>query len=107
MRAGAGSSRCFTDVMTESKAGRGWIREVDPLPRMEVLEALARADASVAWCVEIGSGTAYMLSGWLQPDIAREIPCADAHTVVSGAVAVPGGRATAVDGGYRVTGRWG
>ncbi len=80
--------------------------ELDPVSRMDIIEELARADASVAWCVEIGSGIAWVMSGWLREEIARPILSGD-HNIVGGAINVTGGRAIAVDGGYRVTGRWG
>jgi alkylation response protein AidB-like acyl-CoA dehydrogenase len=73
---------------------------------MEVLEALATADASVAWCVEIGSGLAWMLSGWLREDIAHKVLCHEPPAIIAGVLASPAGRAVRVDGGYRVTGRW-
>ena len=110
------AKRCLPPALARALADAGLFRmfmprslggaEVDPVTRMEVLELLAAADASVAWCVEIGSGTAYMLSGWLHPEAARVILCAEEYTIVGGAVAVPGGRASLVDGGYRVTGHW-
>jgi alkylation response protein AidB-like acyl-CoA dehydrogenase len=80
--------------------------ELDPITRMDILEALARVDGSVAWCVEIGSGTAWMLSGWLPDGVARELLCREPRPIVAGSVANPVGRALQVDGGYRVTGRW-
>src|SRR6266542_3715824 len=76
------------------------------LTRMEVLETLAQADASVAWCVEIGSSVAWMLSGLLREDVAREMLCRDAYAIAGAAVTHSGGQATPVHGGYRVTGRW-
>lgn len=80
--------------------------ETDPLTRLGVIEQIARVDASVAWCVEIGSGTAYMMAGWLGEDVARQILCGSPYDVVSGTATVAAGRAIAVPGGYRVSGRW-
>jgi alkylation response protein AidB-like acyl-CoA dehydrogenase len=79
---------------------------VDPLTRFEVIEALATADAATAWCLEIGSGVAWMVGGWLREDVARAILCRQPYDLVCGAVAVARGRATPVPGGYRLTGRW-
>lgn len=80
--------------------------ELDPISRMEIIEELARADASVAWCVEIGSGIAWIMSGWLHHEAARQILCSDYNAVVGGSITINGGRAMAVEGGYIATGRW-
>jgi alkylation response protein AidB-like acyl-CoA dehydrogenase len=112
----AEARRCLPPHLVSALADAGlfWMltprslggRELDPLTRMEMIEALARVDGSTAWCVEIGSGTAWMLSGWLREDVARELLCREPRPIVAGAVANPAGRARKVDGGYRVTGRW-
>jgi indole-3-acetate monooxygenase len=79
---------------------------VDPLTRFEVIEAVATADAATAWCLEIGSGLAWMVGGWLREDVARAILCGHPYDLVCGAVAVARGRARRVPGGYRLDGRW-
>ena len=78
--------------------------EVDPATFFQVTEAIAQADASVAWCVSQGCGGS-MAGAYLAPEVAREV-FGDARAVV--ASGAPGGpqRAIAVDGGYRVSGRW-
>jgi alkylation response protein AidB-like acyl-CoA dehydrogenase len=77
--------------------------EADPLTTIRVIEALSRADGSVGWCVMIGCDGGYF-TAFLDQDVAREMyPDLDA---VSGGVARPVGRAVAVPGGYRVSGRW-
>lgn len=79
--------------------------EVDPITQMEVLEAISQADGSAGWVSAIASGTAWTLA-FLRPDVAGEI-LADPNTVVVGTLGVPsGGKAVAVDGGYRLSGRW-
>jgi indole-3-acetate monooxygenase len=69
-----------------------------------VMEALARADASVSWCAANAS-TNSVLSGYLPGPIVREI-WDNGQSVVAGAL--NSNRATAVvePGGYRVTGTW-
>jgi indole-3-acetate monooxygenase len=79
--------------------------EVDPVTYSDVLEILSRADGSTGWCGMIGTGSAWG-TAFLPPESAAEI-LSDPSVVMAGSFALPsGGRATAVDGGYRVTGRW-
>jgi alkylation response protein AidB-like acyl-CoA dehydrogenase len=77
--------------------------EVDPVAFVRTVEAVARADASTAWVLCQISGCA-MIAAYLEPAAAREI-FADPRTVLAWG-AGPAGRAVAVEGGYRVTGRW-
>jgi len=77
--------------------------EQPPAVTARVIELLARADASAAWCVFIGATTGSVLA--LVPgDAAREI-FADSDTLLCGVFA-PRGVAECVDGGFRVEGRW-
>jgi alkylation response protein AidB-like acyl-CoA dehydrogenase len=77
--------------------------ELDPMRQFEVIEALSEADGSVGWCAYINSTGGYF-TACLEADVARamypdlDIPTGGQHT--------PVGRAVAVDGGYRVSGRW-
>ncbi len=77
--------------------------ELPPDVTMRTIEAVAEADASSAWCVFIGatSGTVLAL---LPPDSAREI--FHHPEVLLGGVFAPRGKAVAIDGGFRVNGRW-
>jgi alkylation response protein AidB-like acyl-CoA dehydrogenase len=77
--------------------------EADPGTLVETLATLAEADGSTAWCVMIGATTG-VLAAWVSDDVAREV-WGPAGAVTGGAFA-PQGRAVAVDGGWRVTGRW-
>ena len=70
----------------------------------EVIEVLARADASVAWCVGQGCGCS-MGAAFLAPDVARRIFAPATAVMASGPTSHRGG-AVKVDGGYRVTGHW-
>jgi indole-3-acetate monooxygenase len=77
--------------------------EADPATLIRVIEEIARADGSTAWCLmtAIQFGT---FGGYLAPAAAGQI-FADPGAFLAGVV-VPVGRASVVDGGYRVTGRW-
>ncbi len=77
--------------------------EMRPSEQVEVIEELARANASAAWCVMIGCDSGFF-AGFLEDGAAREIyPRLDMATAGS---ATPLGRAERVAGGYRVSGRW-
>ena len=78
--------------------------ELDRVDYVRVIEELARADGSVAWCATVASCLS-RIAGYLQPDVAREI-WGGGLAVLAGTIN-PTGKAFAVDGGYRVTGRWG
>jgi alkylation response protein AidB-like acyl-CoA dehydrogenase len=70
---------------------------------VQVIEELARMDGSVGWCASIGASYS-RLAGYLEPEIASVI-FGGGRTVVAGQLMATG-KAVAVAGGYRVTGRW-
>ena len=70
---------------------------------IRIIEAISRADGAVGWCATIHAACG-LLAGYLTAPVAREI-FGDGRTVMAGTVN-PTGRAVAVSGGYRVTGRW-
>jgi alkylation response protein AidB-like acyl-CoA dehydrogenase len=76
--------------------------EADPLTVIDVIEELARHDASSAWCA-LNSGIAGLLQTFLPAEANRVIGAVD--TVVNGVVA-PSGHAVESGDGYRVSGRW-
>jgi alkylation response protein AidB-like acyl-CoA dehydrogenase len=77
--------------------------ELRPAEQVEIIEALAKANASAAWCVMIGCDSGFF-AGYLDEAAAREIfPRLD--MVTAGSV-MPTGRAERVEGGYRVNGQW-
>lgn len=77
--------------------------EMSPHAQNEVVETLSAADASVGWCVMIGSDAGFFAS-FLDEAVARGIyPDLD---MVTAGMAAPAGRAVRVPGGYRVSGRW-
>lgn len=77
--------------------------EMTSMEQVEVIEALARADASIAWCSFIWCDSG-IYSGYLEDSVAREMyPQLDMAT--SGWV-YPVAPAHKEKGGYRVTGQW-
>lgn len=69
---------------------------------MQMLEEIAKADASTAWCLGQCSVCA-MIAAWLDHGTAREIFNTAPGILAWGAI---GHEARAVEGGYRVTARW-
>ena len=77
--------------------------ELTPRQQNEVIEIYATADASVAWCIMIGSDSGFFV-GFHDDETARAL-YPDLDSCIAGA-ASPLGSATRVEGGYRVNGRW-
>jgi alkylation response protein AidB-like acyl-CoA dehydrogenase len=69
---------------------------------LEVYEELARADASVAWCV--WNGNTHWTTAQLAPEVARRVH-ANPDVIIANSTRASG-QAQIVEGGYRVTGRW-
>ena len=78
--------------------------EVDPVTFVTVIEEIAKADASTAWCLCQASGCS-MSAAYLPPDAASEVFRKDPRSVLAWGPG-PDARAVAVEGGYRVTGMW-
>ena len=77
--------------------------ETDPITSMQVVEAVAEADAAAAWNLMIGA-TYGIWAAFLPEASAREIYGAK-DAIVAGALR-PSGVARATTGGYQVSGRW-
>lgn len=76
--------------------------DLGPPEAVEVFEELARADASVAWCVWNGN------VNWTTPQLSAEsarVVFADPDVILANSTQ-PVGRAAVVEGGYRLSGRW-
>ena len=80
--------------------------ELHPLDYVQVLEEIARADPSTAWSLGQNSGCS-MSAPYLDPAVAREIFGPRRGILAWGPDLPNAGRGTAVEGGIRVTGRWG
>ncbi len=90
-------------MMAPKSIGGG---EVHPAIYGQALEQIAQGDASTAWSIGQNSGCS-MSSAYLAPEIAREC-FAPPHGILAwGPFAPTTGKAIAVDGGYKVTGKWG
>src|SRR5215813_6852025 len=78
--------------------------ETDPITFFHVIETIAKADASTAWCLSQAGGCA-MSAAYLDLPVAQAIFANDPRAVLAWG---PGPRVKAVecDGGYRVTGVW-
>jgi alkylation response protein AidB-like acyl-CoA dehydrogenase len=76
--------------------------EVPPAVFLGVLEEIAKADASTAWCLG-QCGVCATVAAYLDPAIAHEIFDPPQAVLAWGATA---GEARAVPGGYRATWRW-
>jgi len=77
--------------------------ELHPADYLSVIEALSLADGAAGWCAT-NSGVFSLLAGSLPERSAQEI--FGNRGVVAGSVN-PTGKADAVAGGFRVSGRWG
>ena len=78
--------------------------EVHPLAFMRTVQAIARADASVAWNIGQNAVCA-VVAAYLEPEVAQSV-FGDARAVLAWGPAAGPARAVACDGGFRVTGRW-
>jgi alkylation response protein AidB-like acyl-CoA dehydrogenase len=93
-------ARLFRMLIPRSVDGE----EVVPGTFFHVMEAIAMADASVAWCLGQNSGVS-LAAAYLDPAVAREL-WGDANAAVATGAPSPGAKAIVTEGGYRVTGHW-
>ena len=77
--------------------------ELPPMKTMEVIETVAAADGSAAWCVFIAATTGTVLA--LLPEKGAREVFSHEETLLGGVFA-PRGEAHAEAGGFRVNGRW-
>jgi alkylation response protein AidB-like acyl-CoA dehydrogenase len=76
--------------------------EVSPPVFFQVVEAIARHDASAAWCVAQGNGCA-MLAAYVTREVAETVWGRDPRAILSWGQGPA--EAHAVDGGYRISAR--
>ena len=76
--------------------------DLTPMEGITIFEELAKADASVAWCV--WNGNTHWTAAQLSPEAAHAIH--DDRDVVTANSTRPSGQAHVVENGYRVSGRW-
>ncbi len=80
-------------------------RQVDPLTYLRVVELLAEAAGSVGWNL-CNNSIAQLVTLGLPDEGVQELYSQRPDTPIAGTAVMGGGRAVAVEGGYRVTGRW-
>lgn len=78
--------------------------EATPETYARMMEIIARADASTAWCIGQASGCS-MAAAYVEPEVAQRI-WGPADAALAWGAILPGQVAEVVDGGYRVTGSW-
>jgi alkylation response protein AidB-like acyl-CoA dehydrogenase len=91
---------CFRMLVPRSHGGA----ELDLPAEIRVIEELARADGSIGWTVMIGRSASVLL-GRLPRATFHALYAKGPDVILAGTVN-PTGRATPVDGGFRVTGQW-
>ena len=77
--------------------------EMALIPALQLLEALAYADGSLGWTVNLNAG-ANLFAGYMKPELAQEI-FDNPKACIAGSGAM-GGTARPEDNGYRVEGHW-
>jgi len=92
-------ARLFRLMLPRSLGGL----ETDPVTFFQVIETIATADASTAWCLSQAAGCA-TAAAYLDPAVAREV-FGDPRAVLAWGPG-PQAKAVAVEDGYRVTGKW-
>ena len=78
--------------------------ETDPVTFFHVIETIARADGSTAWCLSQAGGCA-MSAAYLDLPVAHAIFGNDPRAVLAWGPG-PGVKAIEAEGGYKVTGVW-
>ena len=79
--------------------------EADAMIQLDVIEAASRIESAAGWCLMIGAGSLANMAAFLCDEAIDEIFAGGKAPKTAG-VAAPSGEATAVDGGYMVSGRW-
>jgi alkylation response protein AidB-like acyl-CoA dehydrogenase len=80
--------------------------EADPVTQIELIEKVAYIDTTAAWTMFVGAGTLAIASAWL-PEAAMDDYLVDGRLPRTAGGVAATGAAVPVEGGYRVTARWG
>jgi len=78
--------------------------ELPPTVVFQAIEEISRADGAIGWCAMIATCISNSM-GLLEADVGREMAGYPADMRLAGSIR-PMGRARAVEGGYRLDGRW-
>lgn len=92
-------ARLFRALLPRSLGGD----EADPLTFNKLIETIATADASTAWCLSQGGGCA-LAAAFLKPEPKQKFFGAPNAVLAWGAGIQ--GKAIKAPGGYRITGKW-
>jgi len=79
--------------------------EADPSTQLLVLEALAEANPSASWCAMVGATGAGLPGAFIADDAAAQM-YPGPRLPIGAIVAAPMGKTVAVEGGWRLSGRW-
>lgn len=79
--------------------------EVDPHLYLELCDELSYINPSAGWCAFINSTSAALLGAFL-PDAGAERVFPGGRMPIASGALIPRGRATPVEGGWRVSGQW-
>jgi len=93
-------ARLFRMMLPRSVGGL----EADPITFFNVIETIAQADASVAWCLSQAGGCA-MSAAYLDAPVAQSVFGSDPRAVLAWGPG-PNVKAVLTEGGYRVSGTW-
>ncbi|MFE6718108.1 acyl-CoA dehydrogenase family protein [Streptomyces albidoflavus] len=96
----ADAAGVFTLLLPRSLGGSG----AGLAEAVQVMRTLAQGDPTAAWTLGFLMSHNYLLARW--PEEAQRQLFTDGRPAQMAGVANPPGRAVAVEGGYRVTGRW-
>jgi indole-3-acetate monooxygenase len=76
---------------------------MNSVEQSQLVEIIAAGDVSAAWCAMIGMDSG-IYAGFLDQDVAHKLyPSVD---LVQAGWIYPHGKATRIEGGYRISGRW-
>jgi alkylation response protein AidB-like acyl-CoA dehydrogenase len=78
--------------------------QTDVVSGFEAIEAVARVDSAAAWCLQIGAATVGIAA--LLPEAGVQEVFSNPNATLAGGFHPPGA-AVPVEGGYRISGRWG
>jgi alkylation response protein AidB-like acyl-CoA dehydrogenase len=92
-------SRLFRMLLPRSAGGD----ETEPAVYVAAVEELAQHDASIAWNVFVANSSA-LIAAFLEPAVNHAVFADPRSTIAWGPPNAS--RASAVDGGYRLTGKW-
>ncbi len=98
---GLHAAGCYQMVIPRALGGL----ELDPLTFLRTVELLAEGVGSVGWNV-CNANVGQLVTLGLPQDGVEEMYGKRADTIIAGTAVQGGGKAVAVPGGYRVTGRW-